>query len=129
MKLRVRVPFETDLNMVRKLLKQVGREMMEIEAIKDNFLQPFKAQGAVDVDDYGFVISTKFMAKPGTQFTIRRYAFQAMQDAFEANGIPFARPRVRVVVDDESEGSAASIEQAAVTGVAASVVSKAKAEK
>jgi len=94
--------------MVRKLLKQVGREMMEIEAIKDNFLQPFKAQGAVDVDDYGFVISTKFMAKPG---------------------IPFARPRVRVVVDDESEGSAASIEQAAVTGVAASVVSKAKAEK
>jgi len=102
MKLKVRVPFETDLNMVRKLLKRVGQEMMEIEIIRDDFLQPFKAQGAVEVDDYGFVISTKFMSKPGKQFLIRRYAFQAMQDAFEENGIPFSRPRVRVVVDEDS---------------------------
>ncbi|MEP6017161.1 MAG: mechanosensitive ion channel domain-containing protein [Paracoccaceae bacterium] len=100
MKLKVRVPFETDLNMVRKLLKKVGHELAEVEAIRDDFLQPFKAQGAVEVDDYGFVISTKFMSKPGKQFVIRRYAFQAMQDAFEENDIPFARPRVRVVIDE-----------------------------
>ncbi len=100
MKLKVRVPFETDLNVVRKLLKKTGQELAEIDAIKDDFLQPFKAQGAVEVDDYGFVISTKFMSKPGKQFVIRRYAFQAMQDAFEENGIPFSRPRVRVSIDD-----------------------------
>jgi len=99
MKLRIRVPFETDLNRVRKLLKQVGQQMMQEEAIKDDFLQPFKAQGAVEVDDYGFVVSTKFMSKPGKQFYIRRFAFQAMQDAFEAEGIPFARPKVRVEVE------------------------------
>ena len=121
MKLRVRVPFETDLNMVRKLLKKVGTEMMEIEAIKDDFLQPFKAQGAVDVDDYGFVLSTKFMSKPGRQFTIRRYAFQAMQDAFEAHGIPFARPSVRVVVEGE-EDTALPSDSGARAGAAASVV-------
>jgi len=132
MKLRVRVPFETDLNMVRKLLKKVGNELMEVDAIKDNFLQPFKAQGAVDVDDYGFVISTKFMSKPGTQFTIRRYAFQAMQDAFEAHGIPFARPRVRVVVDGEDEDGESeedSIDRSAIAGAAASVANKITAEK
>lgn len=122
MKLRVRVPFETDLNMVRKLLKQVGREMMEIDAIKDSFLQPFKAQGAVDVDDYGFVISTKFMSKPGTQFTIRRYAFQAMQDAFEKHGIPFAQPSVRVVVENEDEDLVPSLDNAQIAGAAASAV-------
>jgi len=99
MKLRIRVPFETDLNRVRKLLKQVGQQMMQEEAIKDDFLQPFKAQGAVEVDDYGFVVSTKFMSKPGKQFYIRRFAFQAMQDAFEAEGIPFERPKVRVEVE------------------------------
>jgi len=105
MKLRIRVPFETDLNRVRKLLKKVGQQMMQEEAIKDDFLQPFKAQGAVEVDDYGFVVSTKFMSKPGKQFYIRRFAFQAMQDAFEAEGIPFARPKVRVQVEDMSSDS------------------------
>ena len=125
MKLKVRVPFETDLNMVRKLLKQVGQEMMEIEAIRDDFLQPFKAQGAVEVDDYGFVISTKFMSKPGKQFVIRRYAFQAMQDAFEENGIPFARPRVRVVMDD-NEGDAPKKITDASAGAAVATILKSK---
>lgn len=119
MKLKVRVPFETDLNMVRKLLKRVGKELGEVEAIKEDFLQPFKAQGAVEVDDYGFVISTKFMSKPGKQFLIRRYAFQAMQDAFEENNIPFSRPRVRVVIDEEDQGTDKITQKAAGAAIAA----------
>ena len=118
MKLKVRVPFETDLNMVRKLLKRVGQELAEVEAIRDDFLQPFKAQGAVEVDDYGFVISTKFMSKPGKQFVIRRYAFQAMQDAFEENNIPFSRPRIRVVVDNAETDAATAKASAAGAAIA-----------
>ena len=121
MKLRIRVPFETDLNKVRKLLKKVGQEMMNEEAIRDDFLQPFKAQGAVEVDDYGFVISTKFMCKPGKQFMIRRFAFQAMQDAFEAESIPFAKPQVRVIVettDDAEERAGDALGAAAGAGAA-----------
>ncbi len=130
MKLRIRVPFETDLNKVRKLLKKVGQEMMTEEMIKDDFLQPFKAQGAVDVDDYGFVISTKFMCKPGKQFVIRRFAFQAMQDAFEAADIPFAKPQVRVVVetaDEAEERSGDALDAGA--GAAASIISREAAAK
>ena len=127
MKLRVRVPFETDLNMVRKLLKKVGQQMMEEEAIKDDFLQPFKAQGAVEVDDYGFVISTKFMSKPGKQFYIRRFAFQAMQDAFEEAGIPFARPKVRVEVEDSSsDETAPELAKHAASGAASAAVMQPK---
>ncbi|MEO9897627.1 MAG: mechanosensitive ion channel domain-containing protein [Paracoccaceae bacterium] len=125
MKLKVRVPFETDLNMVRKLLKKVGQELGEIEAIRDDFLQPFKAQGAVEVDDYGFVISTKFMSKPGKQFSIRRYAFQAMQDAFEENDIPFSRPRVRVVIDEDAEAADKNAAAKASAGAAITALSKA----
>jgi len=132
MKLRIRVPFETDLNKVRKLLKKVGQEMMEEEAIKDDFLQPFKAQGAVEVDDYGFVVSTKFMSKPGKQFYIRRFAFQAMQEAFEEEGIPFARPNLRVEIGDiddplgndavaQSALSSSSLSVQGAAGAAASV--------
>jgi small-conductance mechanosensitive channel len=118
MKFRVRVPFDTDLNMVRKLLKRTGQQMLEIEAIKDDFIQPFKAQGAVDVDDYGFIVQTKFMSKPGRQWIIRRYAFQALQEAFEENGIPWARPEIKVRVEDVGGGRATPAGKAGAGGAA-----------
>jgi small-conductance mechanosensitive channel len=110
MKFKVRVPFDTDLNMVRKLLKQTGQQMLEIKAIRDDFLQPFKSQGAINVDDHGFIVSTKFMSKRGRQWTIRRYAFQALQEAFEENGIPWTRPEIKVRIDgfDKDEENAAA---------------------
>ena len=121
MKFKVRVPFDTDLNMVRKLLKQTGQKMLEIEAIKDDFIQPFKSQGAVDVDDHGFIISTKFMSKPGRQWVIRRHAFQALQKAFEDNGIPWARPEIKVRIEGpaEEEGEDRTAADKAGAGAAA----------
>ena len=116
MKFKVRVPFDTDLNMVRKLLKQTGQKMLEIEAIKDDFIQPFKSQGAVDVDDHGFIVQTKFMSKPGRQWLIRRYAFQALQEAFEDNGIPWARPEIKVRIEEGEDRTAA--EKAGAGGAA-----------
>ncbi len=126
LKFRVRVPFDTDLGMVRRLLKQTGQRMLEIEEIKDDFIQPFKAQGAVDVDDHGFIVQTKFMSKPGRQWTIRRYAFQALQEAFEENGIPWARPQIRVQVDG-IEANAPEARQAAQAAGAAGFVADAPA--
>ena len=112
MKLKFRVPFDTDVDRVRKILKKVGQELLEHPDIKEDFIQPFKSQGAVEVDDYGFVISTKFMSKPGRQFLIRRYAFAAVQDAFEEYGIEFSRPRLHVTVDDLDSEDAEDLEGA-----------------
>ena len=100
MKLHFRVPFDTDVDKVRKLLKKTGQELLENEDIGEDFISPFKSQGATLADDYGFVITTKFTCKPGRQFVIRRYAFAAVQKAFEANGITFATPKVDVNVGD-----------------------------
>ena len=104
MKLRFRVSFDADLEKVRKIMKAVGRDLLEMEDIKEDFIQPFKSQGVLEVDDYGFVVRAKFMSKPGKQFLIRRHAYQAVQKAFADNGIEFAKPEVRVVVGDEDEG-------------------------
>ena len=103
MKLKLSVPFDTDIDKVRKLLKAVGRELAQNEDIKDDFIQPFKSQGAVEVSDYGFIIKTKFMSKPGKQFLIRRYAFNAIQKAFKENGIEFAKPKVEVTVAGDDD--------------------------
>jgi small-conductance mechanosensitive channel len=79
MKLKFRVLFDTNVDKVRKLLKATGLELAENPDIKDDFIQPFKSQGATEADDYGFIITTKFMSKPGKQFVIRLYVFAAVQ--------------------------------------------------
>ncbi|HMB76288.1 MAG TPA: mechanosensitive ion channel family protein, partial [Kiloniellaceae bacterium] len=96
-KLEIRVPFETDVNKVRKLVKKIGQEMMEDPAVKDMMLEPLKSQGVVRVDDSALIMRCKFTAKPGQQFLVRREAFTRIQKRFSEEGIHFA-PR-RVIVD------------------------------
>lgn len=117
MKLKFRVPFDTNVDKVRKLLKATGLELAQNLDIKDDFIQPLKSQGATEADDYGFVITTKFMSKPGKQFVIRRYAFAAVQKAFAENGIEFATPKVEVTLGGDDEDSDADTRR--VSGAAA----------
>ena len=42
------------------------------------------------------IVRGKFMAKPGTQFTIRKELYNRVQKAFKENGIEFAHRRVTV---------------------------------
>jgi len=121
MKLRFRVSFDADLERVRKIMKAVGRDLLENPEIAEDFLQPFKSQGVLEVDDYGFVVRAKFMSKPGKQFMIRRHAYLAVQQAFAENGIEFAKPEVRVIVGDDDEDSEKQAEYAA--GAAARIAS------
>jgi len=108
-KMKFTVPFETDLNKVRKIFKQIGQEMMEVPEFAQDFMQPFKSQGVYQVDDVGIVVRGKFMSKPGKQFVLRREVYQRVQRAFQANGIDFARREVRVHV--ESDGGDLSEEE------------------
>ena len=97
MKLELRLPFDTDLEQVRKLVKTVGREMLADPELGPTFLQPLKSQGVHRMDDSAFIIRVKFMARPGEQFILRREVYRRLQEVFYANGIRFA-PR-RVIVD------------------------------
>ena len=102
MKLEVRVPFDTDLERLRKIVKQVGAEMKADPEIGPMFLQPLKAQGVNRIDNSAFVVRVKFMARPnGEAFVLRRHVFRYLQEAFQKNGIQFASPHVVVEGDDE----------------------------
>lgn len=119
MKLRFTVPFNTDLHKVKKIFKQIGREMMDVPEFKEDFLQPFKSQGALEVNDVGIVIRGKFMAKPGTQFMIRKELYQRVQRNFEANGIQFARKEVRVKLDGDDNADLTEAQKTQIAGAAA----------
>ena len=62
-KLEIRVPFETDVNRVRKLVKKIGQEMMAVPELADMMLEPLKSQGVVRVDDSALIMRCKFTAK------------------------------------------------------------------
>lgn len=120
MKLKFRVPFTTDIEKVRKLFKKAGQELMADPEVGADFLQPFKSQGVLEVDDYGLVLRAKFMAKPGTQFLIRRKAYAVVQRIFEENGIEFAKPIIKVAVEhDEGQDAERQRRETAVAGAAA----------
>ena len=119
MKLRFTVPFDTDLNKVKKLFKKIGAEMMEVPEFAQDLLQPFKSQGVLEVDDVGIVVRGKFMAKPGKQFTLRKEIYSRVQQAFDENGIQFARKEVRVRLEEPSSHPALSEEDRQAIGAAA----------
>ncbi|MFK7882337.1 mechanosensitive ion channel family protein [Roseobacter sp.] len=123
MKLMFTVPFDTDPNRVKKIFKKIGAEMLEDPLFKDDFLEPFKSQGVFQFDDVGIVMRGKFMAKPGTQFTIRKEIYNRVRNEFKANGIEFARREVRVDIPgmDDLENLDDS-EKAGIQAAAASAV-------
>ena len=112
MKLKFRVPFDTDITLVKKAFKRIGQELLEHPELGEDFLQPFKSQGVLEIDDSAIVVRGKFMATPGRQFMIRKEIFVRVQKAFDEAGINFARKAVVVQVEgpppvpEQSPGSA-----------------------
>ncbi len=118
MKLRFTVPFSTDPNMIKKIFKKIGQDMEVMDEFKDDFLQPFKSQGMLEVDDVGMVFRGKFMAKPGTQFTIRKEIYNRVNAAFAENGVEFARREVRVALPSMENKALTEEDKSAIAAAA-----------
>lgn len=129
MKLKFTVPFDVDPEKVRKIFKKIGQDLWEDERFKGDFLEPFKSQGVSAIDDVGITIRGKFMAKPGTQFMIRKEIYNRVQDEFEKNGIEFARREVRVAIPGLEHAEDLTDEQKSAIGAAATGAVQAQLEK
>ena len=116
-KLMFRVPFDTDIDKVRKLFKQVGKQLLADPEIGPDFLEPLKSQGVYDIDDSAIILRAKFTAKPGKQFLIRRQVYIAVQQMFADNGIEFAPKQVIVRAAEGEKPSAAELQNAAASSV------------
>ncbi|MEA3292691.1 MAG: mechanosensitive ion channel family protein, partial [Pseudomonadota bacterium] len=100
MKLKFRLPFDTDIEKVRKTIKKVGQEMLKDEELGPDFLAPVKSQGVLNVEDDALLMRMKFTAKPGKQWVIRREAYRRVKEALEQQGIRFANKQVTVHIPD-----------------------------
>ena len=108
-KIVMNVPFDTDLDKVRKLIKRIGEDLAADPEFGSEILSPLKMQGVSQFGDFAIQIQTKMMTKPGdVQFAARRRALLLIKLAFSANGIGFALPTVQVS-GDSSMGAAAAL--------------------
>ena len=109
-KMTIGVTYDTDLDKVRKLIKQVGKELAADPEIAPHLLEPLKMQGVEQMGDYSIQLRLKVMTKPGEQFGLRRKAYALIKKTFEENGIKFATPTV-TVSGGAPASAAAAIEQ------------------
>ena len=119
-----RVPTDTDANQVKKLFKVIGAEMLEHPTLGKDFLEPFKSQGVKTIEDSAMIIRGKFMARPGTQFMIRKELYNRVQKAFQENGIPFAHRKVTVELPSDVQLSEEQKEKVAQAAGAAALASE-----
>jgi moderate conductance mechanosensitive channel len=95
-KIDVRVPFDTNVDQVRKIVKKINKELTEDVELGGKLLAPIKSQGVREVDDSAMIIRIKFKTRPGDQYAIKREIFSKLQGMFEDKGIQFAHRHVIV---------------------------------
>lgn len=117
-KLEFRVPFDTDVNKIKKLVKKLAVDLLNDPLIGDSFIEPLKSQGVRRMEEFNMVIGLKYTAKPGEQFTIRKTVYQSVLAMFKENGIQMASRDVKVAVpsdatpEQKQEAVAAAAQQA-----------------
>ena len=112
-KMEFRVPFDTDIKLVKKIVKKIGAELQQNEVYGQYIIEPLKSQGVRRMEEFNMVVGVKFMSAPGQQWTIRRDAYQAIRDAFDKNGLSFAERSVKVEVVGDGNASRDAIAGAA----------------
>jgi small-conductance mechanosensitive channel len=95
-KLTISLTYDTDLDKAKKLIKQVGRDLLAAPDLAPHIIETLKMQGVEQFGDFAIQVRLKMMTKPGEQFVIRRRAYAMIKKAFDANGISFAFPTVQV---------------------------------
>jgi len=103
-KLEIRLPYDVDIEKVRKIIKKIGQKMLENPEYGHHFLQPLKSQGVSRVEDSALIVRMKFTTVPNEQWVIRREAYRLVKDALAAQGIEFAHRRVFVGAPDDNKG-------------------------
>lgn len=102
MKLELRLTFDTDPKLVKKIVKRIGEELMQDELLGVGLLEAPKSQGVVQMEDSAMLLSIKFKTVPGKQFPIRRELLHRIREAFEEADIRFANREVTVRVHEDA---------------------------
>ncbi|HSA91314.1 MAG TPA: mechanosensitive ion channel family protein [Burkholderiales bacterium] len=110
-KMMIGVVYGTDLEKVKKIIKDIGKKLSADPEFGPKILEPLKMQGVEQFGDFAIQIRIKMKTLPNEQFGIRRRAFAMINQAFAANDIHFAFPTVQVAGATTDAATAAAVRQ------------------
>ncbi len=118
-KLDVRVRYDADIDIIRKLIKRINLALQDHEEIGPKLLGKIKSQGVREMDDSAMIVRIKFKTPPGEQFIVRREVYKLIQESFKKHGIEFAYRNVTVYLPPEVTGteSTETHEESAAAGM------------
>jgi moderate conductance mechanosensitive channel len=111
-KLAVNVAYDTDLELLKRTVKEAGRELKADPLYAPDILQSLKMQGVETFGEYGLKVVLKMMIRPGDQTLVRWRARTLIKRAFDRAGIKFASPTVAVIggaAGGDAAGAAATM--------------------
>lgn len=107
-KISLNVKYDTDLVKAKKVIKEIGQQLLDNPEWGPHIIQTLKMKGVEQFGEFAIEIRLSMMTKPGEQFVIRRNALAMIRNAFKENGIEFAVPTVQVAGEREAEIQAAA---------------------
>lgn len=86
-KISFRLAFDADMEVVRKMFKKIGQDLLANPELSPGIIETFKSQGIANVEDGTLVVRGKFTARPADVSAIRRAVLKAVHQAFRENNI------------------------------------------
>ncbi len=112
-------PYDADIDKIRKVIKNVGQDMLTDDELGKDFIKPVKSQGVREITNSVMTIRVKFTANPGTHFVIRREAYKRITEALKLKGIAYAHKKVIVDIPNTDTKTNLTEVQINATGAAA----------
>ena len=120
-----RLTYDTNLQTVKKILKQIGEEISADPELAPHLLQPLKLGGVMTTEDSAIVVRAKFTARPeGEPYLIQKAAYTKILKAFREAGIKFAHKQVTVNVPPSQNGDEAKTLAAGAAALAAQAANR-----
>ena len=108
-KVTLGLTYDTDLDKVKRIIKQIGKELLDDPELRPQIIDTLKMQGVDEYGDFAIKVRLKLTCKPGEQFVIRRRAYGMIKKAFDENGIKFAFPTVQVTGGEAGPAAAQAV--------------------
>ena len=105
----VGVAYREDTDEAMDLMRQVGAEMRQDEAIGPKILEDMEMAGVDKWDDSAVILRCRFKVPPLEQWGVRREFLRRMKQVFDAHNIEIPFPHLTVYPGQAKDGSAPAL--------------------
>ena len=96
----VGVAYNSDLDHVMNVLREIGAQLQEDAVFKRVILEPIEVMGVEKLADSAVIIRARIRTRPGKQWDVRRLLLQRIKQRFEVEKISIPYPTITHIVTE-----------------------------